>query len=84
MKNSIKLLALAAISIAAISCENKPSTMSYTLAGQFDYVSEFPQDYPVVDSLYYNKYIMMDNFSALCTSCDDVNSGFTGGWKGSF
>lgn len=81
MKNSIKLLVLAVISIAAISCENKPSTMSYTLAGQFDYVSEFPQDYPVVDSLYYNKYIMMDNFSALCTSCDDVNSGFTGGWK---
>lgn len=81
MKNSIKLFILAAVLLAAVSCENKPSTVSYTLAGQFDYVSEYPQEFPVVDSLYYNKYIMLDNYSALCTSCDDVNSGFNGGWK---
>lgn len=81
MKNSIKLFTLAAILLAAVSCENKPSTVSYTLAGQFDYVSEYPQEFPVVDSLYYNKHIMLDNYSALCTNCDDVNSGFVGGWK---
>lgn len=61
--------------------ENKPSTMSYTLAGQFNYITESPTEFPVIDSLYYNKYIMLDNYSALCTSCDDVNSGFSGGWK---
>lgn len=80
MKNSIKFIILAAISIAAISCENKPSTMSYTLGGQFGYVVDDPTTYPVIDSLYYNKYIMLDGYSALCTSCDDVNSGFMGGW----
>lgn len=81
MKNSIKLFTLAAILLAAVSCENKPSTMSYTMAGQFNYVAEYPTEFPVIDSLYYNKYIMLDNYSALCTSCDDVNSGFSGGWK---
>lgn len=81
MKNSIKLFTLAAIIIAAVSCENKPSTMSYTLTGNFSYLLDYPTDYPTVDSLYYNKYIMLDNYSALCTSCDDVNSGFSGGWK---
>lgn len=89
MKNSIKLFTLAAILIAAASCENKPSTMSYTLAGQFDYVSEYPKEFPAIDSVYYNKYIMLDKYSALRTECDDVNSGFNGGWrvslkKGSF
>lgn len=81
MKNSIKLIALAAVAIAAISCENKPSTMSYTLAGQFGYVAEYPQEFPMVDSLYFNKYVMMDDYSALCSSCDEANSGFNGGWK---
>ena len=81
MKNSIKLFILAAIIIVAASCENKPSTMSYTLTGNFSYVLDLPKEYPTVDSLYYNKYIMLDNYSALCTSCNDVNSGFSGGWK---
>lgn len=82
MKNSIKLFILAAITTVAVSCENKPSTMSYTLGGQFGYIAEDPTNYPVIDSLYYGKYIMLDNYSALCTSCDDVvNSGFTGGWR---
>ncbi len=81
MKNSIKIFASAAILFAAVSCENKPSTMSYTLAGTFNYIVENPSNYPVVDSLYYTKYIMLDNYSALCTSCDDVNSGFIGGWR---
>jgi len=81
MKNSIKLFILAAIIIVAASCENKPSTMSYTLTGNFSYVLDLPEAYPTVDSLYYNKYIMLDNYSALCTSCNDVNSGFSGGWK---
>ena len=81
MKNSIKLFSLAAIIIAAVSCESKPSTMSYTLTGNFSFVLDYPTQYPTVDSLYYNKYIMLDSYSALCTSCDDVNSGFNGGWK---
>lgn len=81
MKNSIKFFTLAAILLAAVSCENKPSTMSYTLAGQFGYVADYPTEYPVMDSLYYNKYIPLDNYSALCTSCEDLNSGFIGGWK---
>ena len=81
MKNSIKIFILAVISIAAISCENKPSTMSYTLGGQFGYIVEDPTNYPVIDSLYFNKYIMLDNYSALCTSCGDVNSDFRGGWR---
>lgn len=81
MKNSIKLLALAAVCAAAISCENKPSTLSYTLAATFGYVADDPQTYALVDSLYYNKYIMLDSYSALCTSCDEMNSGFNGGWK---
>ncbi len=81
MKNSIKLFSLAAIVVAAVSCESKPSTMSYTLTGNFSFVLDYPTEYPTVDSLYYNKYIMLDSYSALCTSCDDVNSGFSGGWK---
>lgn len=81
MKNSIKLLVLAAISTAAISCENKPSTLSYSLAGQFGYVAEYPDQFPVQDSLYYNKYVMLDDYSALVTNCDDANSGYNGGWK---
>ncbi len=81
MKNSIKLFILAAITTVALSCENKPSTMSYTLGGQFGYIVEDPTNYPVIDSLYYNKYIMLDNYSALCTSCADVNSDFRGGWR---
>ncbi len=81
MKNSIKFFTSVAILLAAVSCENKPSTMSYTLAGTFSYIVENPVNYPVVDSLYYTKYIMLDNYSALCTSCDDVNSGFIGGWR---
>ena len=56
MKNSIKLFILAAIIIVAASCENKPSTMSYTLTGNFSYVLDLPEAYPTVDSLYYNKY----------------------------
>ncbi len=81
MKNSIKLLALAVISVAVISCETKPSTMSYTLAGTFGYVVDDPTNFVVVDSLYYNKYIMLDNYSALCTSCEEANSDFNGGWR---
>ena len=81
MKNSIRLLILAAIVIAAVSCDSKPSTMSYTLTGNFSYVLDYPTEYPVIDSLYYNKYIMLDNYSALCNSCEDMNSGFSGGWK---
>ena len=81
MKNSIKVLALAVVSAAIVSCESKPSTMSYTLARSFDYIVENAESFAVVDSLYYNKYIMLDNYSALCTSCDDVNSGFNGGWR---
>ncbi len=81
MKNSIKLFTLAAIIIAAASCERKPSSMSYTLTGTFSYVPASPTDYPAVDSLYYNKYIYLDGYSALCTSCSGVNSGFGGGWK---
>lgn len=81
MKNSIKLLVLAAISTAFVSCENKPSTLSYSMASQFGYVTEYPEQFPVQDSLYYNKYVMLDNYSALVTNCDDVNSGYNGGWK---
>ena len=81
MKNSIKLLALTAVCAAVISCENKPSTMSYNLTATFDYVADNPQTFALVDSLYYNKYIMLDRYSALCTSCDEMNSGFNGGWK---
>ncbi len=81
MKNSIKLFILAAVITAAVSCEIDPSSTSFTLAGSFSYVSEDPTHYPAVDSLYYNKYIYLDNYSALCTSCGDVNSGFSGGWK---
>lgn len=81
MKNSIKVLALAVVSAAIISCESKPSTMSYTLAGTFGYIVENSTSFPVVDSIYYNKYIMLDNYSALRTTCDDVNSGFNGGWR---
>ncbi len=81
MKNSIKLLVLAAVCVAAFSCDSKPSTMSYTLAGTFGYVTEQSETFKVVDSLYYNKYIMLDNYSALCTSCEDMNTGFNGGWK---
>lgn len=83
MKNSIKIFILAVMAAAAISCENKPSTMSYTLGGRFDYIVNNPESFPVIDSLYYSKYILMDNYSALCTSCDaeSVNSGFNGGWK---
>lgn len=81
MKNSHKILILAAILFAAVSCEDKPSTLSYTMTGRFSYVLESPSVYPLVDSLYYNKYIMLDNYSALCTNCTDVNTGFNGGWK---
>lgn len=81
MKNSIKLLAIAAICAAAVSCETQPSTASYTLSATFGYVAENPQAYPVIDSLYYNKYVMLDSYSALCTSCEDVNNSFNGGWK---
>ncbi len=81
MKNSIKIFISAVILLAAVSCEEKPSTMSYTLTGKFSYVLDSPTEYPFVDSLYYNKYIMLDNYSALCTTCSDLNSGFNGGWK---
>jgi len=82
MKNSIKLIVLAVICAAAISCETKPSTMSYSLSGQFGYVAEYPKEFPTVDSLYYNKYVMLDEYSALVTNCEDVNSGYVGGgWK---
>ncbi len=81
MKNSIKLFLLAAIITVAVSCENKPSTMSYTLGGRFGYIVDDPTNYPVIDSLYFNKYIMLDNYSALCTSCSDVNSDFRAGWR---
>lgn len=81
MKNSLKLLALAAVCAAAISCETKPSTVSYTLGGTFSYIAEAPQSYTFVDSLYYNKYVMLDNYSALCSSCEEMNSNFNGGWK---
>lgn len=39
--------------------ENTHSKMNYGLIGQFGYVSEYPQEFPTVDSLYYNKYIML-------------------------
>lgn len=81
MKNSIKLMALAAVCVAAISCETKPSTMSYTLGGTFGYIAESPDSYTLIDSLYYNKYVMLDSYSALCTSCEDMNTNFNGGWK---
>ncbi|HBH07819.1 MAG TPA: hypothetical protein DDX40_00180 [Rikenellaceae bacterium] len=83
MKNSIKLFILAAITTVAVSCENKPSTVSYTLGGRFDYILNNPESFPVIDSIYYARYVMMDNYSALCTSSDEenVNSGFEGGWK---
>lgn len=81
MKNSIKLLALAAICAVAVSCKNEPSTMSYTLSATFNNVAENPQYYPVVDSLFYREYVLLDSYSALCTSCEDLNNGFVGGWK---
>lgn len=84
MKNSIKLLAMAAVCAAAISCETKPSTMSYTLGGTFGYIADNPEAYTVVDSLYYNKNVMLDAYSALCTSCEEMNTNFNGGWKVSF
>lgn len=40
--------------------ENTHSKMNYDLIGQFGYVSEYPQEFPTVDSLYYNKYIMLE------------------------
>lgn len=81
MKNSIKTLFFAAFIVAAVSCENKPSTLSYTLTGNFNYVAENPSTFPVNDSLYFSKYIMMDDYAALCTDCEDVNTGFNSGWK---
>lgn len=84
MKNSIKLLVLAAVCASAISCETKPSTVSYTLGGTFGYIADNPEAYTVIDSLYYNKYVVMDAYSVLCTSCEDMNTNFNGGWKVSF
>ena len=81
MKNSIKTLFFAAAIVAAVSCEDKPSTLSYTLTGNFNYVAENPSTFPVNDSLYFSKYIMMDDYSVLCTDCTDVNTDFNGGWK---
>lgn len=81
MKNSIKTLFFAVIIMTAVSCENKPSTLSYTLSGNFNYVAENPSTFPVSDSLYFNKYIMLDDYSALCTNCEDMNTDFNGGWK---
>jgi hypothetical protein len=81
MKNSIRLIIMAVILAVAVSCENKPSTLNYTLTGNFYYVAKNSTEYPTVDSLYYNKYLMLDNYSSLCTSCDDANTGFNGGWK---
>jgi hypothetical protein len=81
MKNSIKFLFLAAIAIAFASCDNKPSTMSYTMVSNFNYVAEYPEKFKTVDSLYYNKNVMLDDYSALCTKCEDMNNGFISGWK---
>lgn len=81
MKNSIKSLFFAALIVAAVSCEDKPSSLSYTLSGNFNYVAENPSTFPVIDSLYFNKYIGLDDYSALCTECDDMNTTFNGGWK---
>lgn len=81
MKNSIKFLFLAAIAIAFASCDNKPSTMSYTMVSNFSYVAEYPEKFKTVDSLYYNKNVMLDDYSALCTKCEDMNNGFISGWK---
>jgi hypothetical protein len=77
MKNLLKIFALAAVASTLLSCETKPSTLSYTLIGTFDYMDASVY----VDSVYYAPGFYMDQLSALNTKCTEVNQGFTSGWR---
>lgn len=80
MKNSIKLTAIAAILSAIFaSCETKPGSLSYTLNGNMDYLSQYTSYFS--DSLFYNQGVYLDDLSYLWSNCTEMNAGFVGGWK---
>ncbi|MBP3270399.1 MAG: hypothetical protein J6L98_06935 [Bacteroidales bacterium] len=81
MKNSTKLLSIAAILFSMVSCmEKERATATFTQGSSFEVNDVNFQNY-IIDSLMFTPTISFDDLIFFNSSCDETNKGYKGGFK---
>ena len=81
MKNSIKFALSALMLVALASCkEPQRSSASYNQSVSFE-MAEYYMDEYFVDGLMYTPFLSWDDVAYFCSSSEETNKGYLGGFK---